>query len=283
MIGRLAIVGVGLLGGSVAKAARAQGLAQEIVGIGRDAGRLDAALKDGTLDRATIAIVDGVKDADLIVLAAPVGVIERQLSEVWPVAPPTAVITDVGSTKAAIVAAAQRLATTRPLAFVGSHPMAGSEKSGYGVARADLFRGATVIVTPTDASEPGAVKTVTAFWESLGVGRVVTLDPQTHDRTVAAISHLPHLVARALVDAVERFDPGAFDVAARGFKDTTRIAAGDVDVWEEIFLGNRDAVIRAAAAAQSALADLARLVETGDRDGLRAALSRIKARRDRLA
>jgi len=283
VIGRLAIVGVGLLGGSVAKAVRAQGLAHEIVGIGRDAGRLHAALKDGTLDRVTTAIGDGVKDADLIVLAAPVGVIERQLAEVWPAAAASAVVTDVGSTKVAIVAAARRLATTRPLTFVGSHPMAGSEQSGYGVARADLFRGATVMVTPTDASEPRAVKTVTAFWESLGAGRVVTLDPETHDRTVAAISHLPHLVACALVDAVERFDPGAFAVAARGFKDTTRIAAGDVDMWEEIFLANRAAVVRSAAEAQAALADLTRLVERDDRAGLRAALARIKARRERLS
>ncbi len=282
MIGRLAIVGVGLLGGSVAKAVRAQGLAHEIVGIGRDVGRLHAALKDGTLDRVTTAIGDGVKDADLIVLGTPVGIIERQLPEVWQAAAPSAVITDVGSTKAAIVAAAQRLTTRRPLTFVGSHPMAGSEQSGYGVARADLFRGVNVIVTPTDATEPRAVKTVTAFWESLGAGRVLMLDPETHDRAVAAISHVPHLVACALVDAVERFDPTAFDVAARGFKDTTRIAAGDVDTWEAIFLANRTAVVQATAAAQAALADLARLIERNDRDGLRAALARIKARRERL-
>src|SRR5437773_932102 len=181
-----------------------------------DVGRRAAALKDGTLDRVTTAIGDGVKDADLIVLGTPVGIIEHQLPEVWQAAAPSAVITDVGSTKAAIVAAAQRLTTRRPLTFVGSHPMAGSEQSGYGVARADLFRGATVIVTPTDAAEPRAVKTLAAVWESLGAGRVLMLDPETHDRAVAAISHVPHLVACALVDAVERFDPAAFDVAARG-------------------------------------------------------------------
>src|SRR5206468_3303434 len=160
--------------------------AHEIVGIGRDVGRLHAALKDGTLDRVTTAIGDGVKDADLIVLGTPVGIIEHQLPEVWQAAAPSAVITDVGSTKAAIVAAAQRL------------------------------------------------------------------------------------------------EPAAFDVAARGFKDTTRIAAGDVDMWEAIFLANRTAVVQAAAAAQAALADLVRLIERKDRDGLRAALARIKARRERL-
>jgi len=283
VIARLAIVGVGLLGGSVAKAARGRGLAREIVGIGRDAARLAAAVTDGALERVTTDLADGVGSADFIVLAAPVGAIERLLPAVWAAAPAKAIITDVGSTKRGIVEVAQRLCATRPLAFVGSHPMAGSERSGYAVARADLFKGATVIVTPTDVSEPVVVKTVTTFWEQLGAGRVITLDPETHDRAVAAISHLPHLVACALVDAVERLEPGAFEVAARGFRDTTRIAAGDVDVWEEIFLGNRDAVVRAAGAAQAALADLTRLVERGDRDGLRAALARIKVRRERLS
>ena len=282
MIDRLAIVGVGLLGGSVAKAARARQLAHEIVGIGRDAARLQAGVADGTLDRATTSAREGVSDADFIVLAAPVGVIERELPVVWQAASATALVTDVGSTKTAIVAAAQRLAASRPLAFVGSHPMVGSEQSGYGVARADLFQGATIIVTPTDASDPRAVKTVTAFWESLGASRVLTLEPDRHDRAVAAISHVPHLVACALVDAVERLDPTAFDVAARGFKDTTRIAAGDVDVWEEIFLANRGSVAEAGRKVQAVLTELIDVIERGDATALRTALARIKARRERL-
>ena len=123
--------------------------------------------------------------------------------------------------------------------------------------------------------------TTTEFWEGLGA-RVTSLDPETHDRTVAAISHLPHLIACALVDGAARVDRAALELAARGFKDTTRIAAGDVDMWEAIFLANRTAVVQATAAAQAALADLVRLIERKDRDGLRAALARIKARRERL-
>jgi prephenate dehydrogenase len=192
---------------------------------------------------------------------------------------PETVVTDVGSTKGAIVAAAAR----RPdLRFVGSHPMAGSEKSGYGNARADLFDRATVIVTPTEASEPAAVKRVVALWEGAGAGRVVTLDPDTHDRTVAAISHLPHLAAFALVDAVERFEPGAFDVAAGGFRDTTRIAAADPTMWEEIFRDNRAALSASLEVFRAALDDLARLIERGDGAELRAAIARIKARREGL-
>ncbi|MGH7388820.1 MAG: prephenate dehydrogenase [Candidatus Rokuibacteriota bacterium] len=283
MLRRLAVVGVGLLGGSVAKAARAHGLAREILGVGRDEGRLRPALADGTLDRATTDLAAGVGGADLVVLAAPVQTIETLLPVVWRAADEDAVVTDVGSTKRAIVAAAQRLAAGRPLGFVGSHPMAGSERSGYGVARADLFRGATVIVTPAETSPPAAAKTVTTFWEGAGAGRVLALDADAHDRAVAAISHLPHLVAFALMDGVARFDAAALDVAARGFRDTTRIAASDPAVWEEIFLANRDALGASLRAFERALADLVRLVEAGDAPALRAALGRIKAAREGLA
>jgi prephenate dehydrogenase len=282
VIQRLAVVGVGLLGGSVAKAARAQRLAGEIVGVGRDAGRLRPALDDGTLDRITTDLAAGVEDADLVVLAAPVRAIARLLESIWDALPAEAVVTDVGSTKASIVRTAEALAGRRPVAFVGSHPMAGSEQSGYGVARADLFRDATVIVTPAESSPPRAVKAVTGLWEALGAGRVLTMDPEAHDRAVAAISHLPHLVACALVDGVARLEPAAFDVAARGFRDTTRIAAGDPEVWEEIFLANREAVAQASRGFLGALADLLRLVESGDAPALRETLARIKARRESL-
>ncbi len=283
MLQRLAIVGVGLLGGSVARAARAQRLAREIVGVGRARTRLEPAVRDGTLDRATTVLEEGVRDADFVVLAAPVAAIERALTALWPVAAPEAVVTDVGSTKAAIVRRAQELATSRPLAFVGSHPMAGSEKAGYAVARADLFEGATVILTPTEASEPRAIKAVTALWEALGAARVLSFDAETHDRMVAAVSHLPHLVAYALVDAVARQDPAAFAVAARGFRDTTRIAASDPDVWAEIFESNREALALSLRTFGTALSELSRLVEAQDAAGLRAVLARIKAQRESLS
>ena len=282
MIRRLAIVGLGLLGGSVAKAARAYGVAAEIIGVGRDPARIDAARRDGVVDAVTTDLVTSLRNADLVVLATPVRVLGRLLEDVARAVGPETIVTDVGSTKADIVAVAGRLARTYPLRFVGSHPMAGSEQSGYAHARTDLFRGATVIVTPTETSAPAAVKAVTAFWEALGATRVLTLDPNTHDRAVAAISHLPHLVAFALVDAVERLEPGAFDVAAGGFRDTTRIAASDPTMWEEIFLANRDALAAGLDAFRTALADLERLITEGDSAGLRMALARIKARREAL-
>ena len=283
MIRRLAVVGLGLLGGSVAKAARVHGVAAEIVGVGRDPARIDAARRDGAVDAVSTDLAAALRDADFVVLATPVRTLGRLLEDVARAVGPETIVTDVGSTKAAIVGVAAGLARTSPLRFVGSHPMAGSEQSGYAHARADLFHGATVIVTPTETSAPATVKTVTTFWEVLGATRVLTLDPDTHDRAVAAISHLPHLAAFALVDAVERLQPGAFDVAARGFRDTTRIAASDPTMWEEIFLANRDALAAGLDAFRAALADLERLIAAGDSAGLRTALARIKVRRETLS
>ena len=281
MIRELAIVGVGLLGGSVAKAARLGGLARRIVGVGRDPERLRPAVDDGTLDTAVTDLEAGVREADVILLAAPVLAIEGLLERVWGAAANGALITDVGSTKRNIVRMAERLAVTRPLAFVGSHPLAGSEQAGYRVARADLFRGATVVVTPTEKTELAALKTTTGLWEALGA-RVTSLDPETHDRTVAAISHLPHLIACALVDGAGRVEPGALEFAARGFRDTTRIAGGDPDMWTEIFLANRDALTAGIEAFRQALGDLQRVIDSGRADALRAELARIKAIREQL-
>jgi len=222
-----------------------------------------------------------VRGADFVLLAAPVLAIEALLERVWRAAPDGATLTDVGSTKVGIVRRAEALAAGRPLAFVGSHPMAGSEQSGYGAARADLFQGATVLVTPTDRTEPRALKTVAGFWEALGA-RVSALEPEAHDTAVAAISHLPHAVADALMDAVARFAPEALEFAARGFKDTTRIAASDPDMWADIFVANRAALAASLDAFRRALGELERAVAAGSREEIRAVLARVKAAREAL-
>lgn len=282
MIQRLAIVGVGLLGGSIARAARARGLAGEIVGIGRDASRLAPAREDGTLDRATTDLAGGIRGADLVVLAAPVLTIERLLAGLAPALGPETVVTDVGSTKGAIVRAAERAGAGRAFHFVGSHPMAGSERAGYAVARADLFEGTTVIVTPTEASDAGAVKDVVGLWTALGA-RVSVLDPLGHDRVVAAISHLPHAVAFALVAGARDMDPAALAYAARGFKDTTRIAASDPVVWSEIFQANREALLAGLASFRRALDEVEGLVRAGDAAALEAWIARVKGMREAVA
>jgi prephenate dehydrogenase len=282
VIRRLAILGLGLLGGSVAKAARAEGLAREIVAVGRRRESLEPARQEGVVDRITADVAEGVAGCDFCVLATPVATLTSLLREVWRAVPDDAVVTDVGSTKGAIVRMAEALGRDRPLAFIGSHPMAGSEKSGYRVARPDLFKGALVILTPTDASVPSALARVRAFWEAVGA-RVTTFPPATHDRAVAAISHLPHLVADALVDAVLRMDPRFLDVAAGGFRDTTRIAASSPSVWREIFQENRDALREAVGVFRRALDDLEVLIATGDAAAIESELGRIKRARERLS
>lgn len=281
MIRRLCVVGPGLLGGSIALAARARGLAAEIVVVGRSEASVAPAVRARAADRGTTDFAAGLRGADFCVLATPVATLERQLAAVWAVAEPGIVITDVGSTKGRIVATAERLAAERPLDFVGSHPMAGSERAGFGEARADLFAGATVILTPTERTAPAALGRVRAFWDALG-GRVTVLDPLTHDRATAAVSHLPHLVADALVDAVLRMDPAFLDVAARGFRDTTRIAASSPPVWREIFQDNRAALAEALAAFRKSLDHLEAVIAMGDAAAVETELERIKQHREKL-
>jgi prephenate dehydrogenase len=279
VIQRLAIVGVGLLGGSVAKAIRARGAAREIVGVGRDLTRLQPAVADGAVDRVTTNLAEGVRGADVVILGATVLANDALLPAVWAAVPSGACITDVGSTKRSIVREAERLAAERgDVHFVGSHPMAGAEKSGYAVARADLFERATVVVTPTKQGADAATDTVTGLWRTLGA-RVVVWDAEAHDRAVAAISHLPHVVAWALVDAVDRYEPAALDIVAGGFRDTTRIAAADPAVWREILLANRDEVAVSLGAFREALADLERLITVADPAALETYLARVKALR----
>lgn len=282
MIRRLTLVGLGLLGGSVAKAARAEGVAREIVAVGRRRESLEPALKDGVVDHITLNVAEGVRDCDLCILATPVATLASLLHDVWRAAPASAVLTDVGSTKAAIVRTADALHREKPLAFIGSHPMAGSDRSGYHVSRADLFKGALVILTPTETSALPALERVREFWQTLGA-RVTTLDPTAHDRAVAAISHLPHLVADALVETVLRMDPRFLDVAAGGFRDTTRIAASNPTVWREIFQENREALGEALATFRRALDDLDRLVGSEDVPAIEGELDRIKRARERLS
>jgi prephenate dehydrogenase len=282
VIRRLSVVGLGLLGGSVAKAARAEGLAGEVIGVGRRRESLEPALRDRVVDRITTDVAEGVAGSDFCVLAVPVATLTTLLPAVWQALPADAALTDVGSTKSAIVRDAEALGRSAPHHFVGSHPMAGSERSGYGISRADLFKGALVILTPTERSEPQAVKRVSEFWEAVGA-RVTTMDPETHDRAVAAISHLPHLVADALVDAVLRMDPHFLDVAARGFKDTTRIAASDARVWREIFQENRPALGQALGAFRQALDHLEGLIASGDAAAVEHELDRIRRAREGIS
>jgi prephenate dehydrogenase len=231
---RTAIVGVGLIGGSLGLALKQHGLSEEVVGVGYREATLEAARNAGAVDRWTLDLAEGVADADLVVICTPVGMVAAKAAEALPAMKPGSILTDVASTKVALT---QSIEAVLPegIAFVPAHPMAGSEKRGNASARADLFEKARVILTPTMRTPAPATQAVAAMWRGLGAC-VESLDIHDHDRIVAHISHLPHLVAPAIINAVEE---GALPYAATGLRDTTRIAASDPRLWIDIFKDNR--------------------------------------------
>lgn len=273
----LAILGPGLLGGSIALAARAHGGFR----VAMWARRAEAVAEVEALhvaERASTDLRAIVGDAALVILCVPVGVMPALAREVAAAIPADAVVTDVGSVKASVCAELGVIFRERGR-FVGSHPMAGSDQTGLAAARADLFAGAAAIVTPRADSAPAAVAEVAAFWKALG-SRVLEVAPEEHDRIVALISHLPHLVAAALVETVASEDLLAFDFCGPGFRDTTRVASGPPEMWAEILRTNSPAVRAAVEALIEKLRGIATLL---DRDRpMTEFLTQAKAQRDRL-
>ncbi len=275
----VAIIGVGLIGGSIGLALRERKLAKRVVGIGRRKASLAKALKLGCVTETTTSIARGVKRAGLTVVCTPVELIARQVAEVGRHCPDGSLITDAGSTKCELVERAEvALADrfVRRMPFVGSHPIAGSEKNGPEAARADLFEGRVVVVTESEISDHDVVDTIEEFWQSLGA-TVVRMSPQEHDAALARTSHLPHLVASALAAATpEELLP----LTAGGWHDTTRIAASDPELWRQIFLANREDTLKALADFETVLLRLRSAVEQADARLLTALLAEGKRRRD---
>lgn len=252
---KIAIVGVGLLGGSLGMTALENGIAREVIGITRSHPSIEEAKRHGAITSGTTNLAEGVAQADLIVLCTPVNHIIGILPDVMKHCKPDAIITDVGSTKASIVENGELIAAQFNRHFVGSHPMAGSEKSGVRYAKSDLYKGATCFVTKTENTSVEAFKRVCHFWKSLEC-RLAISRPHRHDRLVAAISHLPHVVAVATVLAVESFgeDKNLIKgILGNGFRDTTRVAAGDSRMWENICFDNRDEIIKTKQALEESL------------------------------
>jgi len=274
LVARMAVAGVGLVGGSLALAARRAGLVGEVTGYGRSAANLALALERGIVDRVAEDPADAAAGADLIVLAAPVGACAALADAFRPHARADAVLSDVGSVKASLVDALE--ARWTPSQVVGAHPIAGSEASGAGAARDDLFRGCPCVLTPTEATAPAALELVRALWAGVGA-RVVEMPAAAHDDILARISHAPHLVAYALVAAVAdvRVDGRAvLPWAGSGFRDATRIAASRAELWRDIALANGPAVRQALAEFRAALDGLEALIAAGDGAALGAALER---------
>jgi prephenate dehydrogenase len=317
----VAIIGVGLIGGSIGLALRSRGLAQKVIGVGRTTQRLQTAQHVGALSSFTTDLSQGVADAQLVVVCTPVETIVEYVRRIRQLCPVESLITDAGSTKGEICRAlapgsrdadhfvtpstggtpvAPRPSGGTPVAprptggtpvapelaselqgtahFVGSHPMAGSEKSGPEFADAGLFEDSLTIVTPAEGSAEQHVLAIEQFWMSLG-SRIVRMAPDEHDRAVAAVSHVPHLVASALAAATERED---LPLAAGGWRDTTRVASGDVELWRQILTENRPHVLQSLMSFEKVLSEFRQALQQNDAAAITRLLDAGKQNRDAL-
>jgi prephenate dehydrogenase len=273
----LTIVGVGLIGGSIGLAARRRGIAARVLGVGRNQANLDRAVALGAIDEGFMEAGAAVHQADVAVFCTPVDRIAEQILETAPGCGSGTLFTDAGSTKGAIVRAVERR-LPRGVCFVGSHPLAGSEKRGPEHADADLFAGRLTVVTRTTHTDPDALERTAAFWKALG-SQVRVMDPEDHDRSLALTSHLPHLAAAALAGVV----PSALhELTATGFRDTTRVAAGDPALWTAIFVQNRAAILDGLRQLDDCLGRFRQALEAGDGAALEALLTQAKKVRDAL-
>jgi len=282
-IERLAIIGVGLIGGSLARALREQGSVGEIVGYGRTLENLSEAVRLGVIDGAENSAAAAVRDADMVVVAVPIGSTRPVLEAIRDALSPNAVVTDVGSVKAPVVADARAALGARFRDFVPGHPIAGTERSGVAASFAELFARRRVILTPDAQTDIAAVAQVRAMWAAVGAD-VKTMTVEEHDHILAASSHLPHALAYALVDMFVRLDEhrAIFDCAGGGFRDFTRIAASDPTMWRDIFLANRTELLALLRQYQDDLQALAQAIEQGDGQWLWDTCVRAKHAREQL-
>ena len=275
---QVTIVGVGLIGGSIGLGLKQKKLADRIVGVGRRQSSLERAMAVGAIDEATTEFDQGVQGAEVVVVASPVSAIARQVLQAIEATAEDAVITDAGSTKAVIVSELESGPATDVSRYVGGHPLAGDHRTGPEFARADLLTGRLVVVTPHQTSSPGAIAKVEAFWQNLGA-RVEKMSPTEHDEALATTSHLPHAVSSALAASTpEKW----LKLTATGWEDTTRVAAGDAELWTQIFGQNRTAVVAAIDQFIAELAQLKTNLEREDWDELRKQLDNAKRIRDAL-
>lgn len=283
MIHQLTIIGVGLIGGSLARALKEAGYCQAVVGCSRDETHLQKAVELGVIDRYSTDIGEAVQGADVVLLAVPLGAMQSCFAAMMGHLSPDAVITDAGSSKASVVEAAKAAFGELPKGFVPGHPIAGNEKSGVEASFADLYRDRRVILTPLPSSSDEAVSKVTAMWEKAGA-TVDLMEVQHHDEVLAATSHLPHMLAYGLVDTLVSMDESEeiFRFAAGGFRDFTRIASSDPVVWRDICIANQPALLEVMERFQADLEKLTELVRAGDGAALGEIFQRAKAARDRF-
>lgn len=283
MINRLALIGVGLIGGSLARALRDAGHVHEVIGYGRGLANLQRAVELGVADRIETSLSAAVRDADMVVLATPVGSMAEILGAIAPYLAKDAVVTDVGSVKGAIVAAARSALGEKLNGFVPGHPIAGTERTGVEASFSSLFVGRRVVLTPLPETSAEAMARVRAMWQAAGA-EVVSMSVEHHDTVLAATSHLPHLLAYALVDMLAHLEDSReiFAYAAGGFRDFTRIASSDPVMWRDISIANRGAIVSMLKQYQAEVNGLIKAVAAGDGERLQTLFARAKAARDAL-
>jgi len=279
---RLALIGCGLMGGSFALALRQAGLVDHVVGFSASEGTRAKALKLGVIDSASGSAAEAVQGADLVLVAVPVRATEATLRAIDPVLSPAALVMDVGSTKADVVRAAEQALGERIAQFMPAHPICGKEVAGIAHADANLYKGQQLILTPLPAHSAAQIERARAVWAALGCS-VKTLEPQVHDEALAAVTHFPHLLAFAFMDSLMQQADGEryLALAGPGFRDSTRIAAGDPDLWADALLANATQVIAQSQRLHQSLHALEALVQRGDRAALRLAIEQVSQRRSK--
>jgi cyclohexadieny/prephenate dehydrogenase len=273
---RLALIGIGLVGSSIARAARTHGLVGEIVANARTAATLETVRRLGIADRTEADAADAVRDADLVILCTPVGALADVASRIAPHLSPGATLSDVGSTKQSVIRDVGPLVPPG-VHFVPAHPMAGTEFSGPEAGFAELFQGRWVLFTPLPGGDAAALARLEAFWRAMGA-LAARMEPAHHDRVCAIVSHLPHLIAFTICNTADQLEEQAkeqvLDFAASGFRDFTRIAASDPDMWRDVFLNNREALLEMLARFTEDVQAMARAVRWGDGTYIEASIAR---------
>ncbi len=279
LFNNVTIIGVGLIGASCALALKGRGLCGAVCGYGRKEANLKQAKELGIINEYSLEIRKACEHADLVILSTPVGSFNKIVREIRDVLKKNTLITDVGSVKGPLVNELEEL-MPEGVRYIGSHPIAGSDRSGIGNARADLFDGARCIVTPSARSEKGTVQQITALWESCG-GNVEIMDPMLHDEIYAAVSHLPHLIAYALVNTVDDSNAEYLKYAGSGFKDTTRIALSSPEMWRDISVLNGNNLIALIERFGNNLDIMASMIRNADAAGLEHEFSKARTLREK--
>ena len=279
MINKITIIGVGLIGGSLALALKERNLAKVVFGYGRDQSRLEEAQKSNVIDAFSTNIKEAIDEANIVVIATPVGTFKDILDQIEPLISSNVIITDVGSTKLDIVNIVNDVLRDKSSCFIPAHPIAGKERSGFEVSDSNLYDGKKVIITPQETNSPESIDVIDQMWKNVGAD-VDFMSAESHDNLLGMTSHLPHMLAFSLVNYLVDQNPNASIYAGGGFKDFSRIASGDAVMWRDICLQNKDKIITHLRGYQSTVEELIDAIDQEESDKLELLFATAKKTRD---